>query len=87
MFEVTTCRVLVLDQLRPGSAYVLATGLEGPQSQRYPAGLRFRYSFAVVNLYSGDAEVHGLDGAGGELIFRTRAYEHRTLFVGEPGQA
>ncbi len=87
MFEVTTCRVLVLDQLRPGSTYILAAALEGPHHEHYATGLAFSYAYAVVNLHSGDAEIHGVDTAERKVVFRTRGYEHRTLFVAASGPA
>lgn len=82
MFDMTNLRVTTLDQLRPWSVYRLKADLRAVDGRLCPSGMEFRFEFAIVNSLTEDAEVHGLDPEGAEVVILTRSGWHKEVFAG-----
>lgn len=81
MFDLNQLRTTQYDQLQPRRVFTVPAGYQTVDGYRCPEGMEFRFEYAIVNVTTKDAEVHGLGPDGRKLVFRTRAGEHRNIFV------
>jgi hypothetical protein len=81
MFNLERMRTMNLDQLRPWRVFTLQSDLTTTEGLIYRRDALFRFEFAFANVLTGEAEIHGLDADGREIVFITHNREHRTLFA------
>jgi hypothetical protein len=81
MFNLERMRTMNLDQSRPWRVFTLQADLTTTEGLIYRRDAQFRFEYAFANVLTGEAEIHGLDADGREIVFLTKNREHRTLFA------
>lgn len=81
MFDLDRLHLRQFDQFQPRRVFEMPVGLKNIDGAPIPAGLEFRFDHAIVNVNTGDAEIHGTGPNGEPVAFRTVGGEHKSLFV------
>lgn len=80
MFDLSRLTVRQLDHLQPWRVYSLQREVRSPDGRVHPAGMEFRFEFALVRMEGPEVEIHGLDPQGDAVVFAARRGELREWF-------
>lgn len=81
MFNLESLRTMNCDNLQAWRVFELSEDAVATDGRRWPAKSEFWFEFVIINTLNGEALVHGVTPNGETLVFATRGWHYRQLFV------